>query len=380
MKRQPKQEQRSTDDADASVRVTDRCWCGSGRRFEDCHLNRHGEKPLPDRAIVAKAAKYFERRECLHPQASRQTCGTVIQAHTVARSALLGRIVDPKNKVSTFFGADRSANRLFRPIDVGWKEASTFRGFCDKHDGPLFAPLEQQPFKATPEQCFLLAYRAVCHELYQKRSSWNSRNDIKSLIDRGLSPAEQLQIQQLLGIQSAGIHAGMSDAIDTKFQMDQALNSASFSTWRCVVLCFEGETSVVSAGAPTPNVDLDGNSIQVLHDRASHVQPLAFGMAPLDSGFVVVFAWRATDAAPAKFMDSLLSRPHDDVPHIVAQVMFAYVENTYFSRSWWEQRRMFVQKHIEQLAYEYNPYYKHPSYLLKHVVPWTLRSIEWVIT
>jgi hypothetical protein len=93
-----------------------------------------------------------------------------------------------------------------------------------------------------------------------------------------------------------------------------------------------------------------------------------------------VLAWRAADAAPEKFMASLLSRPPDDVPQIVAQFMFAYVENTYFSRSWWEQRRIFVQKHIEQLAYEYNAYYNHPSYLPKHVVPWALKSVERVVT
>src|SRR5207247_10451904 len=40
------------------------CWCGSGRKYKNCHLNRPDLPPLPDRVawIWRKAAAFLERR------------------------------------------------------------------------------------------------------------------------------------------------------------------------------------------------------------------------------------------------------------------------------------------------------------------------------
>jgi hypothetical protein len=40
------------------------CWCGSGRKYKNCHLNRPALPPLPDRVawIYRKAAAFLERR------------------------------------------------------------------------------------------------------------------------------------------------------------------------------------------------------------------------------------------------------------------------------------------------------------------------------
>jgi hypothetical protein len=42
----------------------DRCWCGSGRKYKQCHLGRPDPLPLPERVgwLCRKAAAYLERR------------------------------------------------------------------------------------------------------------------------------------------------------------------------------------------------------------------------------------------------------------------------------------------------------------------------------
>lgn len=42
----------------------DPCWCGSGRRYKQCHLNRPGKLPLPERIqwILYKAMSYLQHR------------------------------------------------------------------------------------------------------------------------------------------------------------------------------------------------------------------------------------------------------------------------------------------------------------------------------
>ena len=54
------------------------------------------------------------------------------------------------------------------PERIGVNEASTFFGFCDRHDSRVFRPLESGAFNFTPERVALLGYRAICRESYQK--------------------------------------------------------------------------------------------------------------------------------------------------------------------------------------------------------------------
>ena len=55
-----------------------------------------------------------------------------------------------------------------RPRRRGINQATTFFGFCHKHDAELFRPLETTNFTFEPEQIALLGYRAICHDSYQK--------------------------------------------------------------------------------------------------------------------------------------------------------------------------------------------------------------------
>lgn len=60
------------------------------------------------------------------------------------------------------------------PELLGINSASTFTGFCSKHDTQLFAPLETEDFRSTFQQCFLLGYRAFAREVYTKKQVQSS--------------------------------------------------------------------------------------------------------------------------------------------------------------------------------------------------------------
>jgi hypothetical protein len=76
------------------------------------------------------------------------------------------------------------------------------------------------------------------------------------------------------------------------------------------------------------------------------------------------------------FASQLRALPADHIPHVIAQLMFAYIENTFFSRAWWNSRREYVRNHVRQIAQQPNPYYSPPRYIVRHVVPWRLESIS----
>ena len=80
---------------------------------------------------------------------------------------------------------------------VGINHASTFSGFCGYHDNVTFAPVEDAPFTATDEQCFLLGYRAMCRELYQKTTALEATKNYIRTLDRGRSVQEQIGWQTI---------------------------------------------------------------------------------------------------------------------------------------------------------------------------------------
>jgi hypothetical protein len=278
----------------------DPCWCGSSLKYKKCHLRREHEKPLPVEAISAKSRPFFQAKQCLHPLAAAESCGKVIKAHTIQRSGVLAGIVDQGGHVFSFYPPHPQRDK---PKKVGWREASTFPGFCERHDGETFRPLEQTAFAGSYEQCFLIAYRAQCHELYQKQASEQSHEPLRQLIDRGMSPEDQRAVQNIQSVVGAGVSKGLQDARMHKKQMDDDLLQGQYSNWKHLLIAFEGPMCVVSTGMPTPNYNFAGDELQVLHDFNSRLQPLYFGPVKTERGGVWVFSWRPEDDAPRRFME-----------------------------------------------------------------------------
>lgn len=351
----------------------DPCWCGSGVKFKKCHLHREQETPLPIEALAAEARPFFQIRQCLHPLASAQACGKLIAAHTIQRRGALEKIVDKSGHLLSFYPPHPTQRQ--KPQRVGWREASTFSGFCQKHDSATFVPLEQKAFIGSAEQCFLLAYKAQCHELYQKQASDRSHEPLRHLLDRGLPPELQREVQAIEAVVGAGVRKGLDDARIHKERMDAELLEGRHSDWERLFISFEGPMCIVSTGVPTPNRSFSGEELQRLHDLNSRLQPLYFGPVPTAQGGVWVFLWRPNDDAPRKLMEDFQRIHRDHLPGRLAQFMFAYVENTFFAEDWWTSLDGIVQEHLGQLARMGNPYYNDWQYRPDAVVPWRVTSV-----
>lgn len=149
------------------------------------------------------------------------------------------------------------------------------------------------------EQVFLLGYRAQCHELYQKAVSQRNQPKLRNLIDRGLSEEDQRGLQQQYQVFGAGVAKGLEDAEKLKRRLDRSL-LGDFSAWTAAVIHFEGRLSIASTGAPTPNYDLNGQRLQVLHDVSTDVQPLYYATVAETNGGAFVFMWaKESDESPS---------------------------------------------------------------------------------
>jgi hypothetical protein len=146
------------------------CWCGSGKKYKKCHLGRENEPPHSFARLFAEMKLKTRHKQCLHPEASYQECSTrIIDAHTIQKSGPLKRIVDDTSHVLTF---SRDSNGHFKTEKIGWQKASTFKGFCSKHDKQMFSCIEDEPFIGTLEQCFIGLGHRSGQELAKRGGRW----------------------------------------------------------------------------------------------------------------------------------------------------------------------------------------------------------------
>lgn len=352
------------------------CWCNSGKKYKHCHLQREQENPLPTEALIRETKKQFTRKVCLHPEAGPGYCNAVIDAHTVQRARTLQQLLDSKNHVLTFYPAEHDAKELLRTHSRGWRQASTFTGFCGIHDASTFAPVENDPFEFSTEAAFLLSYRALCHELYQKQSAARSYYALSPMLDKGQLPDAQHEIQRCNAIRLAGVTKAIEDLRETKTLADRSLLTKNYENWSFACLEFSGSLSLATAGAPTPTVTLDGQPLQTLHDPTTPTQHLYLSIVSSPTGAAVVFGWRKDHAAPRRMVDSLLAVSPSMMATYIVQYVFAHIENVCFARSWWEALDPDSQLHLRRLAGISSPYYSPPTYIENVFVSWKFSELH----
>jgi hypothetical protein len=349
----------------------DPCWCGSGKKFKNCHLGRQTAQAVPLKALEHAVQCAWDHKQCLHPLAAPQLCDKIVSAHTVQRSALLARITDSTNHVETFYRAAWHDDNDLKPRKLGWRKASTFTGFCASHDSLTFAPLEKADFSGSDEQCFLIGYRALCHEIYQKKGLLRAVPLVRDLVDRGQPVEIQQQLQSAYIAIDAGARKGLAALENLKGMMDRQLLICHHSGWSRLIVTFRGEICVASTGGVSPNRDLGGRELQNLQDRdPNRQQTLLLGIVATAEGGAVVLTWPTVQAAPRQFVESLLRVGTDKLGSVLVQYIFAYVENTYFSKRWWASLSPEECRHLASLARLRNACYANFSYSSNRIVPW----------
>lgn len=349
----------------------DPCWCGFGKKYKHCHLRRDSEVALPISAVNKPFDDVLRKGRCWHPQASTSVCDKIINAHTVQRSRVLSQLIDESQHVLSFVPSHRRNSQEYQPRRVGWRKASTFLGFCARHDADTFKRLEGVPFKGTREQCFLLGYRALCHELHLKRSVVESHDERRQLIDRGLSHTRQTQAQNEVGAFTQGASAALGDLMHVKGIMDEALVRQDFRACQMVVVEFDGPVIVAGTGTITPDVDFSGRRLFALEDLDSRCEWLGVASDVTSTGGVVVFVWLATDEAPLHWVQSFRSCSPERQLAYLPQILFFHLENVYFKSSWWHELDEALRSQFVRLAGETYAEYSLGAFSKDLAVPWS---------
>ena len=214
--------------------------------------------------------KAFSAKLCSAPVDMHADCSRkIIRAHTVPRSGSLAKIAENGHVYALVPSLENLIKHqgVLHPQLVGINSASTLTGFCSYHDNKLFAPIEQQQFTGTEEQCFLLAYRAQAREVFTKTAAAASAKDHLTL-DRGRSVVAQMEIQAFASAYNEGLQAAMKDIAHHKPRFEAPLISGDYSTVRAYVVSFDDPPPVMCSGAFGPEQDFSGRNLQDLSDTS----------------------------------------------------------------------------------------------------------------
>ena len=258
---------------------------------------------------------------CLHPNAGAGVCNKVISAHSIQRSSVLERIVDSSNHVLSFYPPSLDTAGRLKIQPVGWREASTFTGFCAKHDSLVFHPLEREEFRGTERQTFLAGYRALCHELFQRSASLRSGRVMDDFLHAGRADRIQALAIKFHDSFNASVEAGLEQLRECKRSADEHLLNEEYSAFSSMVITFSGELCIASTGAVSPHQDFAGAELQSLQNLEERIQGLFCTTLTTKDGGAVVFSWPRTSAGP-KFVSSLITKSGDDLASFFGAVLF----------------------------------------------------------
>ena len=315
------------------------CWCGSGRKYKKCHLNRSNEK-LDKWSGIKNLKKEFSQKFCLCAKEHKKECqGKIINAHTVSKSSCLKELSRNSHVYAFLLPVEmhirkRKKNGLIEPELVGINKASTFTGFCKLHDTELFSPIENQSFNKSKEQIFLLSYRALARELFGKIAMKNIEPTLREA-DKGKNIFEQIQHQAVVSDVGIGVDLANDDLKLQKETFDKALVEEEYNLIEGLVIECNKIPSIMCCGGVLPWFDFNGRSIQ--NPFATKQSQIYFNILTSEGKGYIVFSWlKEHQEVCNKFINSLLEYEKYRLTDAIIRYVFETFENRFASPNWWE--------------------------------------------
>lgn len=315
------------------------CWCGSGKKFKNCHLDRERRPPFNLFEFSDAVRKELGRRYCSYADEAGAACGgKIIDAHTVQKEGGL-RAIARSGKVYTLLatldGMIKTNGRL-EPRIIGIGDASVFPGFCANHDNDLFRPIEGKTCVIGFREALLFAYRAACFEAFMKRAQCATA-ELFTRLDEGRPVEEQEGIQNAARASTHNVAAALEGTHSRKAGYDRRVKTDDTEGFHYSWVRFDTLLPVVSCGTFLPDFDLAGAPLQRIgHGEAAYEQ-VALNVTAYESRSVIVLGWTGAPGGPAsRFAASFQALDDRAKAACAARLPLEYLENSYLSPEWWE--------------------------------------------
>ena len=308
-------------------------------------MEKDGSISLSHQEILESTKKARSKKKCSSPDSS-QCSGEIINAHSVQKKQLEkiarnGHVYHFKGDYDNLLKNDW----VFKAAQISVeKKASTFSGFCKHHDDFLFAPIEKQSFLIDQQKSFLLAYRAICFELFNQEIGLDLFQLHRQLVN-GFPWEMQIIFQSELGRDEEKQKWAVLGLQSVKSEYDQALRNQDFSRMNYYAVEVDSELPFLWSGVSSPQWDFEGHEIQKFSGFKTPAA-LTFSSVIVGTHTLLVFGWLGESPELTRFVKSFHLISDDELLEASRRYVFELVENTYFNPDWWENNPE-VQQFIE---------------------------------
>lgn len=340
----------------------DQCWCESGKKYKHCHLDRDKETPMQRSDLESHRKKLGAMAKCSAKGLDDVQCSPrIVSAHTISKSGSLKQIAEGGHVMGaevTLSSLIENSGRIVMK-EVGINRASTFSGFCAKHDKQLFAPLEDKPINLSDQQLFLLAYRSIAREVFHKEASVKTA-ELMRQADRGMEQMQQYMVQQTASNFAGGVDLALTELNLIKNEMDGIFKTSEFSTIRHYVIELSSVPSILVSASTQPEFDFSGRRLQIFGAKDQPMSHIIFNCISYDNAGCFVFSWiNEHDGICRKFVDTLAGLDKVEMGNALVRFAYSFAENTWASPVWWNSREPSVRNAVSDRLQHGTPFNSH---------------------
>lgn len=328
------------------------CPCGSGEQYSLCCKNRKDKELGYELAYENMSRMEHDTRKlllsskfktCFHPNKD-ECCGGSINAHSLQKNGVLSRLEHNGRVIIIDAKFSKFGDRLDFKLE-GKSKATTFTGFCKKHDKELFSPIEDYEYKQTEEQNFLFAYRVYAYEHYKKLVAFEAFK--KSLALKPTLMKNDFYVKLYRGYQ-----AGNNDMESTGEILTKALLEKDFDVVSSLVIKLDYKIPFATCFGYSPLYDLKNGSLNFTHQYSGNNNrlPLNFvTIIPQNKESFIIYSWLRDDSTYfEKYINQIASLDKTGIKRVFNNLIPEYSENIVISPLYWDRLSEYQKELIEK--------------------------------
>ncbi|WP_199795769.1 hypothetical protein [Bacillus thuringiensis] len=300
---------------------------------------------------LEKIKKECFLKECFHQD---ENCNDkIIKAHSIQNNRILNKISENGEVLMISAGSNNSSNFKTSMQRKGRRIATTFTGFCGRHDNDLFMPIEEKDYQVgNKEQEFLFAYRALAKEYHTKTTVGDMYRKMRQYMKAGeyhklsniFDENNQPDIEHITYMAEAitGTLIGQEDAEARlklfRKRMNNDLDNSNFNEIVTDVIELDEEYHIAVSSITFIERDLNNEVINRLDDLSAQLAPLFVTIFPQQGKTYILLSYFARNKRKYKFIkEQILSKSIRMQKVIISNLIVAYFENWVISPIKWNE-------------------------------------------
>lgn len=288
----------------------------------------------------------------------------IIKAHSIQNNRILNKL--SLNGEVLYFQLDsvddETANAKFELNSIGRRKATTFTGFCGKHDNEIFKPIEENDYViGNKEQEFLFAYRALAKEYHAKMSEKNLHDRFIELANTGgieklkkyfpgIRKYQIKEIEEMYRMQKRAIDDSIKTNEYYKNAMNMSLERKKFNRIYTMVITFDEEYPISVSSTFGLERDLNDNIVNNLKDFSKMIKPLMLTVIPQNGKtYILISCYQKDKELYRGFFKQLDTKEYEDKKVIISNIILTYCENFVVSPDAWEKREAEEKREMMEL-------------------------------